>query len=497
MNSRKATSQNFKNHGALTRRFDAQQIDYFSSGPHLRSMKVATLSSSEHEMNTQKPQTPSETEHEHERKVRILFISSCAFLIAIASVVVARVLLTMISACTNFFYFGQFSLHESHPENTWGALSIFVPVVGGFIVGIMARFGSPAIRGHGIPEAMENILTKHSRIPKRLAILKPLSAAVAIGSGGPFGAEGPIIATGGAIGSIFGQVLTVTNYERKVLLACGAAAGMAAIFGTPFSAVLLAIELLLFEFRAKSFAPVVLAATTATTFRYAFVDSQPFFMMPTIQPPDLRSFACYILFGLMIGVIAVIVTKSIYWVEDMFEKLPVHWMWWPAIGGLGVGLIGLFEPRTLGVGYNNITDALSGNLTIELALALVVLKFASWAIALGSGTSGGTLAPILTFGSCLGFVMGSILNINFQELHIDPHVMALIGMAALFAGTSKALLTSVLFAFEASRQSAGLVPLLGCSVTAYLVASLLMRNSIMTEKIVRRGLHVPHEYFPT
>jgi H+/Cl- antiporter ClcA len=462
----------------MTHRFDALLIDDL---PH--SLQLLGMAN---------------THQEAERRLRIVFISCCAFLIAVSSVVIARLLLVMISFFDNLFYYGKISLADSHPDTSyWGWFSILIPAIGGLLVGVMARFGSPAIRGHGIPEAMESILTKHSRVPKRLAILKPLSSAIAIGSGGPFGAEGPIIATGGAIGSIFGQFLSVTNYERKILLACGAASGMAAIFGTPFSAVLLAIELLLFEFRAKSFAPVVLAATTATTFRYAFVDSHPFFAMPEIQPPDLTSFSCYILFGIFIGFFCVIVTKSIYWIEDAFEKLPIHWMWWPALGGLAVGLIGMIEPRTLGVGYNNITDALSGNITIELALILVIFKFLSWAIALGSGTSGGTLAPILTFGSCLGFVVGSMLHLYFPELHIDPHVMALIGMAALFAGTSKALLTSVLFAFEASRQSAGLVPLLVCSVMAYLVASLLMRDSIMTEKIVRRGIHVPHEYFPT
>lgn len=435
---------------------------------------------------------------EHDRKLRILFISAASFLIACGAAATAKLLLVMITFCTNLFYFGRFSLHNAKPDITLlGWFSVFIPAIGGFIVGLMARFGSKAIRGHGIPEAMENILTANSRVPKRVAILKPLSAAVAIGSGGPFGAEGPIIATGGAIGSLVGQLVTVSNYERKVLLACGAAAGMATIFGTPFSAVLLAIELLLFEFRPKSFAPVVLAATTATTLRFAFFDKQPFFIMPPIAAPDIRSFAVAIVFGLVIGLLCIFVTKSIYWVEDFFERLPIHFMWWPAIGGLAVGLIGMIEPRSLGVGYDNITSALNGSLSVEVALTLVVCKFVSWAIALGSGTSGGTLAPILTFGSCFGLVIGSLLDTYLPQLHVDPHVMALIGMAALFAGTSKALLASVLFAFEASRESVGLVPLLGCSVTAYLVSALLMRNSIMTEKIVRRGIHVPHEYFPS
>ncbi|WP_374074240.1 chloride channel protein [Bdellovibrio bacteriovorus] len=434
--------------------------------------------------------------NELKQRRRILLICVLSCTVAIASVGVAKLLLMAISLCTNLFYFQRFSLQESSPaDNTLGWLAVFVPVIGGLIVGVMARFGSAAIRGHGIPEAMENILQKESRIPRRITFLKPLSSAISIGSGGPFGAEGPIIATGGALGSWLGQIVPVSAYERKIILASGAAAGMTAIFGTPLSAVLLAIELLLFEYRPKSFVPVALATVVAATLRTVFMESQAFFVMPDIRPPDIVSLFTYLFFGAVVGVLAVIVTKSIYWIEDHFEKIPLHWMWWPAIGGVAVGVIGLIEPRSLGVGYDNISSNLAGTLTVGAAASILVWKFLSWAIALGSGTSGGTLAPILTLGSAFGFLVGTALATYFPELHIDVSTMALIGMAALFAGASRALLASVVFALEGTKQPVGLVPLLGCCSIAYLISTVVMKHSIMTEKIARRGLDVPHEYY--
>lgn len=428
---------------------------------------------------------------------RLLLVCALSCVVAVLAMAVAKILLIGIQLFTNLFYFQSFSLMERPPsENTMGWWAILVPVVGGLIVGLMARYGSASIRGHGIPEAMENILEKDSRIPRRITLLKPLSSAIAIGSGGPFGAEGPIIATGGALGSWLGQIVPISPYERKIILAAGAAAGMAAIFGTPLAAVMLAIELLLFEFRPKSFVPVALATVVATTLRTVFVSSTSFFKMPEILPNDFSNLLIYLFFGVIMGFLCIVVTKSIYWIEDHFEELPVHWMWWPAIGGLAVGIIGLIEPRSLGVGYDNITLNLSGSLTIAAACSILCWKFLSWSIALGSGTSGGTLAPILTLGASFGFIFGTLLSATFPELHLDPHAMALVGMAALFAGSSRALLTSVIFALEATKQPLGLVPLLGCCSIAYLISVSFMKNSIMTEKIVRRGLKVPHEYYP-
>ncbi|MEO7112555.1 MAG: chloride channel protein, partial [Polyangiaceae bacterium] len=346
----------------------------------------------------------------------------------------------------------------------------------------------------GIPEAMEQVLLNQSRIPARLTFLKPLSAAFAIGTGGPFGAEGPIIATGGALGSLVGQIVRTTADERKTLLAAGAAAGMAATFGSPVSAVLLAVELLLFEYRARSLIPVALAAVTATGVRFAYAGAAPVFPMPTVVPPSGHALIFYVALGAFMGLAAVFVTRVLYWIEDGFEELPIHWMWWPALGAIVVGVVGYFAPRTLGVGYDNIEGIVSGSITGRTVLILCIAKFVSWSVSLASGTSGGTLAPIFTIGGALGAAIGALAVLVAPELGVDPRIAALVGMAALFAGASRALLASVVFAFETTEQPMGLLPLLGGCTAAYLVSLALMKNSIMTEKIERRGVRVPAEY---
>jgi CIC family chloride channel protein len=426
---------------------------------------------------------------------RVVLISALAVLVAIAAGFVAQALTRLIGLVTNVAFYGRFAAEFTSPaDNHLGAWVIAVPVLGGIVVGLMARYGSAAIRGHGIPEAMEQVLLNRSRIPARLTLLKPISAAIAIGTGGPFGAEGPIIATGGALGSLLGQVLKTTGAERKTLLAAGAAAGMAATFGSPVSAVLLAVELLLFELRPRSLIPVCLAAATATGVRIAFVGSAPAFAMPNLGQPHASTLVTYIVLGALVGVVSLGVTRAVYWVEDAFEHLPVHWMWWPAIGAVAVGICGYFVPQTLGVGYDNIDRILSGDLTVRAVAILCVVKFVSWCISLGSGTSGGTLAPLFTIGGGLGASLGALSLGLFPHLGIDVRVAALVGMAAMFTGASRALLASVIFAFETTRQPMGLLPLLGGCSAAFLISCLFMRNTIMTEKIARRGVRVPGEY---
>ena len=426
---------------------------------------------------------------------RVLVICGLAVGLAVVTGVVAQLLVAIIGLVTNIAFYGRFSTTFASPaHHQLGWLVLFIPAIGGIIVGLMARYGSKAIRGHGIPEAMEQVLLNESRIPARITVLKPLSAAISIGTGGPFGAEGPIIATGGAMGSVIGQVLRTTAMERKTLLAAGAAAGMAATFGSPVSAVLLAIELLLFEFRARSLVPVALAAATATAVRIAFVGVTPAFAMPRLGQPTEGALVAYTIIGAFVGWLAVYVTRFVYWIEDLFEHLPVHWMWWPAIGGLFVGAIGIFAPRTLGVGYENIDDLVAGKMIGSAALLLFLFKFLSWSISLGSGTSGGTLAPLFTIGGACGVAIGGIASRWLPHLRIDVRICALVGMAAIFAGASRALLASVVFAFETTLQPLGLLPLLGGCTAGYLVSSLLMRNTIMTEKLARRGVRVPSEY---
>jgi CIC family chloride channel protein len=426
---------------------------------------------------------------------RIVVISAWSIALAIVTGFVAQILVSLIGLITNIAFYGRIStIFISPAHNRLGLAVILVPVIGGVIVGLMARYGSKAIRGHGIPEAMEQVLLNESRIPARLTILKPVSAAISIGTGGPFGAEGPIIATGGALGSLVGQLVPVSAVERKTLLAAGAAAGMAATFGAPVSAVLLAIELLLFEFRPRSIIPVALASAAATAVRMLHVGSAPVFAMPHLAQPGGQALACYTILGAIVGLLSVYVTRAVYWIEDLFEHLPVHWMWWPAIGGLAVGIVGYFAPRTLGVGYDNIEDIVAGHLVGTAVIFLCVMKFISWSISLGSGTSGGTLAPLFTIGGGCGVAAGLFVSHFFPSIGIDARICALVGMAAMFAGASRALLASVVFAFETTLQPLGLLPLLGGCTAGYLVSTLLMRNTIMTEKLARRGVRVPAEY---
>ena len=426
---------------------------------------------------------------------RVVYLCILAIGIAVAAGFVAQGLTHLIGLITNLAFYGRFSFEMVSPaQHGLGAWVIGIPVIGGLIVGVMARYGSKAIRGHGIPEAMEQVLTNQSRIPARMTFLKPLSAAIAIGTGGPFGAEGPIIATGGALGSLVGQVLRTTASERKTLLAAGAAAGMAATFGSPVSAVLLAVELLLFEYRPRSIIPVALAAASATAVRIGFEGAHAAFAMPDLATPPPAAIALYIAIGAIMGIVSMIVTRLVYAIEDAFEHLPIHWMWWPAIGALAVGVVGYFSPRTLGVGYENISDIISRNLPIAFVASLCLMKFISWSISLGSGTSGGTLAPLFTIGGGAGMLLGAAAAALFPDAGVDVRIAALVGMAALFAGASRAMLASAVFAFETTLQPMGLLPLLGGCAASYLVSCLTMRHSIMTEKIARRGVHVPAEY---
>lgn len=424
----------------------------------------------------------------------VLRLCALASALGVAAAFVAQLLVALIAAVTNLAFFQRFALAEVSPsENQLGLAVIIVPVIGGLIIGIMARYGSKAIRGHGIPEAMEQVLTNKSRIPARITWLKPLSAAISIGTGGPFGAEGPIIATGGALGSVIGQVMPMNAAERKTLLAAGAAAGMTAIFGTPLAAVLLAIELLLFEFRPRSLIPVALATICAAGMRILLVGGAPVFaaQFGAVTPLALLIYAAL---GALMGIAAAAVTHVVYAVEDAFEKLPLHWMWWPALGGIAVGVIGYFAPRTLGVGYQNIEDLIQGNFALSMIGWICGMKFLSWAIALGSGTSGGTLAPLLTFGGGIGGALGILLQQAAPQLGVEPGMAALVGMASMFAGATRAPLASCVFAFETTMQPVVMLPLLAGCIASYLVSCRIMQNTIMTEKIARRGIRTPHEY---
>ncbi|WP_322094393.1 chloride channel protein [Paraburkholderia bannensis] len=419
---------------------------------------------------------------------RLPGIGALAAVIGALATFAAFVLLNLIHWFTNLFFFGRFSFADHSPAlNTLGAWVIVVPVVGGLIVGMMARYGSEKIRGHGIPEAIEAILFGKSRMSPKVAVLKPLSSGIVIGSGGPFGAEGPIIMTGGALGSLLAQCVRLTAAERKTLLVAGAAAGMTAVFGTPVAAVLLAVELLLFEWRPRSFLPVALACAVAGFARALVFGTEPLFAMQT-PPPQAMALGSCVIAGLLSGMLASGLSVSLYKVEDLFKRLPLHWSWWPAIGGLAVGIGGFIEPRALGVGYDVIGDLLHQHILLQAALAILAVKAVIWVIALGSGTSGGVLAPLLMLGAGLGCVLGHVLPGG------DPALWPLVCMAATLGATLGAPLTAIVFAFGLTHDGNALLPLLAATLVAHGFATVVMKRSIMTEKIARRGYHIYREY---
>jgi len=427
---------------------------------------------------------------------RIVLISFLAAGIGLLAGIVAYILYKLIGLFTNLFFFHEWTTtFRSVGGHHLGAWVIGVPVIGGLIVGVMAKYGSSKIKGHGIPEAMEAVLVNRSRIEPKVALLKPISAAIAIGTGGPFGAEGPIIQTGGALGSLVGQILHTTAVERKVLLACGAAAGMSATFNTPIAGVILAIELLLFEFKSRSFIPLVIASTLATAVHMQLLGPGPMFQVGQMDFGIPHALPFYLVLGPLCGVAAVALSKALYWVEDTFEKLPIDELWWPAIGALGLGLIGYFVPRVFGVGYDTIGAILNGELAWKMLLLVMIAKFAALVISLGSGTSGGLLAPTFMWSAAMGGLFAMIGNHVFPNAHLSPGAFALVAMGAVFGAASRATFSFIIFAFEITRDYNSVLPLMLVAVIADGVAMLFMpRSSIMTEKLERRGLRVFQDY---
>ncbi len=415
-------------------------------------------------------------------------LAAMALVVGTGGAVSAWLLLHLIAIVINLAWFGRVSAAPALiVDAATGPLVIVIPVIGSLIIGLMARFGTDKIRGHGIPEAIETILYGESRLSLKVAILKPISSAISIGSGGPFGAEGPIIMTGGAIGSLFAQRFRLSAAERKTLLVAGAAAGMTGIFGTPVAAILLAVEVMLFEWKPRSFVPVVVASLTALAWRPLLIGSGALFAFPGAMPTDARQLVLALALGLVAGLVAVLLSKSLYRIEDGFHRLPIHWMWWPALGAVIVGIGGLIDPRVLGAGYNNIQDLLDGTLALKAMLLLLVIKAIVWLVALGSGTSGGILAPLLILGGALGGIIGLWLPGGAGG-------WALIGMAGVMSASMRAPLTAALFAVELTGHFEALPETIAASGAAYAVAVLILKRSILTEKISRRGRHILQEY---
>jgi H+/Cl- antiporter ClcA len=428
---------------------------------------------------------------------RVWMLTGVALFIGSGAAALAVFLLRAIAFFTNVFYYHRLSIAMVGPAGSElpRVFMLVVPIVGGLLVGLMAYYGSDKIRGHGIPEAIEAILLHGARIEPKVAVLKPISAAIAIGSGGPFGAEGPIIMTGGAFGSLIAQWLRLSDAERTTLLVAGAAAGMSATFAAPVAAILLAVELLLFEWRPRSLVPVAAASVVAAALRIVWLGAGPLF--PVALPSNFsvaRPLIIALPLGAAIGLAAAGLSRLMYAFEDAFEhiggKLRIHWAWWPAIGGLGVGIGGFFFPRGLGVGYDNIAELLRGNAPVQFIVGIIIAKSLMWAFSLSSGTSGGVLAPLLMIGAALGEAAAQLAH-----LPVEAQAMwALIGMGAMLSGALGVPLTAILFSLELTHSMPALLPLIPACVGAYLVTSLLMPRSILTEKLARRGHHLSREY---
>lgn len=418
----------------------------------------------------------------------MLMLAFAALVVGTGGAFGAWLLLKLIAFSTNLFWFGSLSFKDTEiTDSHVGLFVLLIPVIGSLIIGLMARFGSDKIRGHGIPEAIEAILYGESRLSVKVAILKPISSAISIGSGGPFGAEGPIIMTGGAIGSLFAQQFKMSAAERKTLLVAGATAGMTAIFGTPMAAILLALEVLLFEWKPRSFVPIVVAALMAWAWRPTLIGSGPMFDFNGVftNGPELLILAAIV--GVVTGAQSALLSKCLFKIEDIFHKLPIHWMWWPALGGVVVGVGGLIDPHVLGAGYSNIQQVLDGSIGVKAIVLLLFIKAIVWLVSLGSGTSGGILAPLLILGGALGALIGHFLPAG-------SGFWAMIGMAGILSGAMRAPLTSAIFAVELTGQFTALPETIAASAAAYAVSVLLLRRSILTEKIARRGRHILQEY---
>jgi len=418
-----------------------------------------------------------------------------AALTGVAAGLIAIALLRLIGVVTNVVFFGRIGTSIPDIVHPWlGPLIVVVPIIGGLVVGLMARYGTPQIKGHGIPEAMEAILTRDSRVSPRVALYKPLSIVVAIGTGGPFGAEGPIIQTGGAIGSLMGQILSLSPIERRILLGCGAAGGMAAVFGTPVAAVVLAVELLLFEYRTRSLVPLAITAVVATSVRYGLTGSGPLFAVGDVRFGLPGTMPWYIMFGVLCGVLAVAATHLLYRVEDAFDRLPVNEMLKPALGGVALGIIGLSVPRVLGVGYGTIEALLNNHLAVAIVVLVFVFKFVALILSLGAGTSGGLLAPLFMTGAALGILFADLANLTGMGA-LDPRAFAVTGMAAIFGAAARTPFALIIFAFEITQDYDAVLPLMLVVVIAVGVAEFMQpHDTIMTRKLVRRGLRVPQGY---
>ncbi|HTW32158.1 MAG TPA: chloride channel protein [Candidatus Sulfotelmatobacter sp.] len=425
---------------------------------------------------------------------RLLAISLLAIVVGALGGFVAEALLRTINFLTDLLFFGQWSTAylppNTAPHHWW---FLFLPAAGGLGVGLLVQYFSPEVKGDGIPEAMAVVLTKGSIVKPRVGFFKPLSAAITVGTGGPFGAEGPIIQTGAALGSIIGQLIPSSPSERRILLACGAAAGLAGVFKTPFAGLMMAIELLVFEFRARSFIPIALASATGTMVAMGFRGAQPVFPLATNYQFHAGELPFFVILGIGCAGLAWAMTRALYLCEEFFEDLKIWFPLVPALGGLFVGILGLFYPQVLGTGYAVIADVLAVPQPLHKLVGIGLAKLAAFAVALGSGASGGTFAPALMIGGSLGAAYGSVVHL-FLPHSSAIGIYGMVATAALFGSIYRATPSAILFMLEVTGAYNAFLPVFLVAVVADLAVHYLMRHTINTERLVRRGTLVPDAY---
>ena len=425
-------------------------------------------------------------------------MSGLALAVGLVSGYVALGLLDLIYLLTGLFFHGQWALRPWTPLNhSIGAWVILIPIIGGVLVGLMIHLWEPTLKGHGIPEAMQAVLMDKSIVRARVALLKPLATALAIGTGGPFGAEGPIIQTGAALGSLFGQKLGLSAYDRRVLLAAGAGGGMAATFMAPLAGIMVAVELILFEFRARSFVPVAFAAAIADAIAVHYRGRAPMFPAPIFQLASMHELWLFGLLGLICGLVGWGMTEALFWLDNLFDKLPLRPLavWAPTLGALFLGIIGYFFPQVFGTGYDTIRLILNAHLAAAALLRTSAAKFWALVISLGSGTTGGVFAPSLVIGGGVGAAFGLGWRALLPHAALSPPAFyALCAMAAVFGAIARAPFTAIVFLFELSHDPASVLPLIVCVMAADGLMRLLSPDSMMTGKLAKRGLVVTQDY---
>jgi len=364
------------------------------------------------------------------------------------------------------------------------------PIIGGAVVGLIIYFFAREAKGHGVPEVMEAVALKGGIIRKRVVLVKALASAICIGTGGSAGREGPIVQIGSAIGSSFGQIMKVSADRMRTLVGCGAAAGIAATFNAPLAGVMFAMEIILGEFGIATFSPIVVSSVMATVISRAHLGDYPAFVIPHYTLVSTMEIPLYMALGIIAGVVGVIFTSSLYKIEDLFDSIKIPDYTKAAIGGLLIGIIGIFFPHIYGVGYDAIGLALLENLSWYMLVALIFAKILATSFTIGSGGSGGIFAPSLFIGAMLGGAFGCMVHLLFPNITATHGAYSLVGMGALVAGATHGPITAILILFEMTGDYKIILPLMLSCILSSVVASQIKRESIYTLKLIRRGADI-------